>query len=82
MENWKTAKELREIAVGKTSESVNKLMDKCMDEMIGYAKKGETHCSIHISSGIANPVRAKIIDNLTELGYTIDTHPTAITIKW
>ena len=82
MENWKTAKELREIAVGKTSESVNKLMDKCMDEMICCARKGETYCSIHLSSGVTNPVREKVIDNLTELGYIIDTHPTAITVKW
>lgn len=78
----RTADELREIAIGEQSEAVNKLLNKCMDEMLGEARKGERRCFICIPSGTPSPVRCKTIDTLAELGYTVEVNPTAITVKW
>ena len=82
MENWKTADELREIAIGETSESVNKFMTKAMDEMLCCARKGERYACIHCSSGTPSPVRDKVIEILRKLGYSVDIYPTGLRVAW
>mgnify|MGYP006864445685 CR=1 FL=1 len=80
--NWIPAQVAREIATSISNECFKKFMDNIMKEIKSDSALGKTSTYIVITSAMSSEMLARIVALLTDLGYNISKHPTAMTISW